>query len=661
MFSIANIKIRNKLVLMLIFPVIGLLFFAVNGLVEKVKLSGEMTSLKEASALAVRISALVHETQKERGVTAGFLGSKGRKFVSELKEQRSETRKKITELKGFLKDFEKHQFGPGFESGLDRAMNGIDMIDSKRESISAMRISTGEAIGYYTKVNADFLDIIARMSKLSSNAGITVLTSAYVNFLQGKERAGIERAVMSNTFVQDSFGPGMFRKFSSLVTEQDVYTRVFLSFAHDEQKEFYSKRISGHIVEEIKRMRKTAFDKAGEGNFSVDAGYWFKTMTDKINLLKEVEDKLSKDLSTRAETLRNLAQTTLITFSIVSIAMVIITIILAFIIVRGIVQPLNEAKNISSRLADGDLTMNIEVKGKDETGQMLAAMKNMIEKLKDIISGVRTASENVSSGSQEISASSEQMSEGATEQAASAEESSSSMEQMAANIRQNADNAQQTDKIALKAADDAREGGKAVSETVIAMKDIAGKISIIEEIARQTNLLALNAAIEAARAGEHGKGFAVVAAEVRKLAERSQAAAGEISFLSSSSVEVAEKAGEMLKKLVPDIQKTAELVQEINAASNEQNSGADQINRAIQQLDQVIQQNAGTSEEMASTAEELASQAEQLQDTIAFFKVEDKYRKTKRQSMVRHWNTAPGKGHKTKVAQSTHKEKTVTA
>jgi methyl-accepting chemotaxis protein len=181
----------------------------------------------------------------------------------------------------------------------------------------------------------------------------------------------------------------------------------------------------------------------------------------------------------------------------------------------------------------------------------------------------------------------------------------------------------QTEKIALKAADDAREGGKAVNETVSAMKDIASKISIIEEIARQTNLLALNAAIEAARAGEHGKGFAVVAAEVRKLAERSQDAAGDINQLSTTSVEVAEKAGEMLTQIVPDIQKTADLVQEISAASNEMNSGAEQINRAIQQLDQIIQQNAGSAEELASTSEELSGQAEQLKDSVEFFKVGD--------------------------------------
>ena len=304
------------------------------------------------------------------------------------------------------------------------------------------------------------------------------------------------------------------------------------------------------------------------------------------------------------------------------ISAVIIGCLIAFFITRAITKPISMGVKFAETVAEGDLTKSLDIQQKDEIGQLAGALNTMVDKLKEVVASVQAASDNVASGSQELSASSEEMSQGATEQAAAAEEASSSMEQMAANIRQNADNAMQTEKIAIKSAEDAKAGGESVAKTLSAMREIAGKISIIEEIARQTNLLALNAAIEAARAGEHGKGFAVVAAEVRKLAERSQHAAAEISELSGSSVEVAEQAGEMLTKMVPDIQRTAELVQEISAASKEQDTGAEQVNRAIMQLDQVIQQNASASEEMASTSEELSSQAEQLQDIMSFFKVD---------------------------------------
>ena len=356
-----------------------------------------------------------------------------------------------------------------------------------------------------------------------------------------------------------------------------------------------------------------------------------KVIKDGLSKLQEMKSDNTKLKALEGEAKGNAAERTMIVLLLVSMGCAAG---LALFLAKAISKPLREAVAISNKMAEGDLSVTIEATSKDETGQLLASLSTLVTKLSEVMTEVKAASDNVAAGSQQLSSGSAELSQGATNQAAAAEEASSSMEQMSSNIRQTADNAMQTEKIAIKSAADAQEGGKAVAQTVLAMKEIAGKISIIEEIARQTNLLALNAAIEAARAGEHGKGFAVVASEVRKLAERSQKAAAEISELSTSSVEVAVKAGDMLVRMLPDIQRTAELVQEISAASKEQDTGAEQINKAIQQLDQVIQQNASAAEEMSSTAEELSSQSEQLQSTIGFFNVgEDKsVRNSSRQS-----------------------------
>ena len=342
---------------------------------------------------------------------------------------------------------------------------------------------------------------------------------------------------------------------------------------------------------------------------------YVKAVVNLIDFQTEITEKAGKDANQMASEARTLILA-------MAIGAIFIALLFAWWVTRSITQPLVEAVEATRRIAEGDLTVQLDASGKDEVGQLMAAMQNMIAKLTQIIGEVRTAADNLSNAAGQVSATAQSLSQSSSEQAASVEETTASMEEMTASIAQNTENARVTDGMASKAADEAAEGGHAVAQTVEDMKSIAGKIGIIDDIAYQTNLLALNAAIEAARAGDHGKGFAVVAAEVRKLAERSQVAAQEIGGLASSSVKQAERAGTLLTEMVPSIRKTSDLVQEIAAASQEQTTGVAQINGAMGQLNQATQQNASASEELAATAEELGSQAEQLQQTMTFFRLD---------------------------------------
>jgi len=380
-----------------------------------------------------------------------------------------------------------------------------------------------------------------------------------------------------------------------------------------------------------------------------------------FNLMREEINKLEELVMNEAEALEAqvLEQTASIrtAFIIIAVLAVIATVALSVFLQISITRPIKASAYVANHLADGDLDVDIDerwLRSRDEAGDLSRAMDQTVRRLSEVVASVKGVSEQVAAGSAELSQSSQQMSrgveevtrsaqqmaQGATEQAASAEEVSASIEQMSANVRQNAESATQTERTATQSATSARERADAVRKTVEAMRQIAERIAIIEEIARQTNMLSLNASIEAARAGEHGKGFAVVASEVGKLAERSKVAAGEISELSRDTMETAEDAATKLEAMVPNIQKTAELVQEISVASREQDSGIQQITKAIAQLDSVIQHNASLSEELsatseeisgratmvAGTAEELASQAGSLKEAVAFFKLNQRER-----------------------------------
>ncbi|NOZ11023.1 MAG: HAMP domain-containing protein [Gammaproteobacteria bacterium] len=624
---IDNLKMRNKFALMLVFPVLGLIYFAIAEIFIEYNTLQEMERVEQLSTYGVEASNLVHEIQKERGMTAGYLASKAKKFSTELPKQRSMVDKRLVTLKAHLRDHNTKDFGGEKLTQRVNAILGLlSNLQVKREEITGLNIKQKDAIAYFTSINTKLLDSVSLVASLSTTAEINKLASAYVNFLQAKERAGIERAVITGAFGADKFNEGGYEKFLSLVVMQDTYINVFRSFANEAQLEFMEETVKGYDINEVARLRRIAGDvDSREKGFNIDAAHWFKVSTGRINLLKKVEDYLANNLSERTEKLFLSANKNFVSAISISSIVTLVTFLFTFLVVRGVTRPLSDALLRMRDIAEGegDLTKRIEIKSTDEIGQLCGAANTFIEKIHGVISNVIVSSSDLSDAAKQVSTASQDLSSGSSEQAASVEETSSSLEQISATVNQNAGNAKQTEAMATTASNQAEKGGEQVAETVIAMKDIAEKIAIIEDIAYQTNLLALNAAIEAARAGEHGKGFAVVATEVRKLAGRSESAAGDISSLAKNSVSIAEGAGKLLEEIVPSIKKTADLVQEISASSGEQASGIGEINSAMGQLDTVTQNNAALAEELSATAEEMSAQTQALSDMMSFFTVED--------------------------------------
>jgi len=684
MKSLERVRFKHKLIILLIIPLAGLFYFSTAGLLERSGQMQEMSSLQSVSTLSVHLSELVHETQKERGATAGYIGSDGTEFEAALLEQRKSTDNKRDELRRFLDAFEDSMLSKEIDAQLGLGLSSLEEIEERRGAIDSLSVSADKAIAYYTGMNTAFLNTIAELAQLSNEGEIVRRASAYVNFLFGKERAGIERAVLSNTFAADGFAEGMYRKFGSLVTAQEVYLDVFHSFATAEQRSYFQQKMDSEVVEEVEAMEERAFDRAGLGNFGVDSTYWFDRMTEKINLLKDVEDKLSSDLVETSEMFYERARDQLILFVLITTVILLVTAVVAFVIARGILKQLGgepaEMERIAEEVAKGDLYIKLEdegqTRGKESTGVyrsligMLDSLKmkadvlqsiadkdltvevqkasdrdvfgesliTMKNSLNEILLQVFSAVDQVNNGADQISQASQSLSQGATEQASSLEEISSSANQISGQSKQNAENATEANGLAKKATEDAENGNAQMRELTEVMEQVNASsdeihkvVKVIDDIAFQINLLALNANVEAARAGKYGKGFAVVADEVRNLAVKSTDSVKETTKMVDETVNnirqgtaATQATARQLTAIVEGSGKVANFLEEIAQASREQAQAIEQITEGLDQIDQATQASTASAEESASASEELAGQAQQLRSMVAQFKLDQR-------------------------------------
>ena len=634
-----NMSIRMKIIVLLMAPVLGLVYFSANTVIEKTRLSHELHLIEQLAELAVEVSAFVHEAQKERGMTGGFLGSKGKSFANVLPTQRKNVDEKKVIFQNHLKEFNRELFTKGFNRQLDVSLKLLAKLSGMRSKISSQSVTGTEAIDYFTKMNGEFIHLISDMSKLTNDGLIARNIIAYDNYLLAKEKAGVERAILTNTFSRNSFPPGMYNKFNRLVYEQENFIEVFLTLANKEAVEKYKSTIHGIHVENVNKMRSIAFKKANQGDFGVDSTFWYESITAKINLLKDVEDWLSDELITSLKESDHKANIEKILYIIIAFVATALALLMAFVVSKNITSTLNQTLFALKDIAEGegDLTRRLAENGHDEIAQVAAAFNKFSEKIEHMVAEIKNAATSIDISSNEIAKGNFDLSQRTEEQASSLEETASSMEEMTSTVKQNADNAHQAKQLAMDTSEAAEKGGKVLHKAVDAMaeistssKEIADIISVIDEIAFQTNLLALNAAVEAARAGEQGRGFAVVASEVRSLAGRSADAAKEIKELISDSVnkvemgsKLVDESGQTLEEIVDGVKQVTDIISEIAASSQEQASGIEQVNNAVIQMDEMTQQNAALVEEGSAASFSMTEQCQSLSQMVAQFKVTD--------------------------------------
>ena len=655
-------KISHKLILMVMIPLLGMAFFSLKISYDEYQAYGENSILRELITLTNKASDLVHELQTERGMTSSFLSSNGQAFAKEIQAQRANADAKLADYNAFIAQFDQTTVEPYVVTKIQKISEQLMQLNNIRQSVDQQSIKTEDAVSFYTHKNGLLLSLIGQLAAQSSNSHMAIMAAAFENFLQSKERAGVERAVLSNAFLNNRYAPGMADKFKTLVNEQNTYMDVFMEFAAQNQKDFYQKTLTGETTREVKRIRKIARENTRD--FGIKASDWFDIMTQKINALKKVEDYIISDLAKYCDELIQSAKSTLLFSISLKLLGLLLSLALCIFVMRSIVTPIQQLqKTIEHAEQNHDLVTRIDTQSNDEIGQMATALNRMFDAFQNIISHVNRDTVQVATASQQLAAVTERNSNEIAQQHCETESLATAMNEMVATAQDIANHAQRAADSANEANHEAESGKELVSSTITSIHalaeeidsasqaiakveqdslEIGGILDVIRDIAEQTNLLALNAAIEAARAGEQGRGFAVVADEVRTLASRTQESTQDIQSMieklqnqtkaavniminsqkqAETNVSHAEKAGQSLETITESVNVINEMNIQIASAAEEQTAVSDEINRNVINIKDSANHTMAGAQEITDASDSLEQLSNNLSALVKKFDV----------------------------------------